>query len=370
MVMDNLIRFLGENYHLFEQFGAFIIGLVLILCATIIWRIIRSRMPGMKKAIGLVLSVIVAALIVLPVLFIQSKIDEIHIPTEYKKTVVSIPTTRAVLSGEILLPLEGEKLPALIFLVGSDVSSYRTNYSRLINEVIVPVFSEKNYAMLFFDKPGIGKSTGDWMLAGIEDRATDVKSIVQYLKTIEVIDSSKIGVIGHSQGGWVAQLAAAKIQELSFMISLAGPVTSVREQTGDDEFNAQRCDGVDSLTAKKQVDSLLNSIDRESQTASDGIYKQWAVIKGYDPASVIKSIRQPALFVFGENDRLVPLKKNEKRLREIFENAVPENISISIIPGAAHSLRKADFCFRGSQQSLPYVHEFIVELKRWLQGIE
>lgn len=44
---------------------------------------------------------------------------------------LTIPSNKYTLSGEMLLPKnmeEGQKLPVIIFVVGSNTSSYRTNY--------------------------------------------------------------------------------------------------------------------------------------------------------------------------------------------------------------------------------------------------
>jgi pimeloyl-ACP methyl ester carboxylesterase len=102
-----------------------------------------------------------------------------------------------------LKPLE--KIPAIIFVVGSKESSYRTNYKSFSKFFMEDLIEEQNIALVHFDKRGIGKSTGKWYKTSLEHLAEDVKEVAKFLSKIEYIDTSKIYVIGHSQGGWIVQ---------------------------------------------------------------------------------------------------------------------------------------------------------------------
>ena len=57
------------------------------------------------------------------------------------------------------------------------------------------------------------------------------------------IDPVQIGIVGHSQGGWVVQLAAAQHPDIAFFISLAGPATSYQIQGLDMYTHTYPCDG-------------------------------------------------------------------------------------------------------------------------------
>jgi uncharacterized protein len=56
-----------------------------------------------------------------------------------------------------------------------------------------------------------------------EDFAGDVLAGLKFLKTRKEIDPSKIGLIGHSEGGLVAPIAVNKTKEVAFVVLLAGP---------------------------------------------------------------------------------------------------------------------------------------------------
>ena len=72
--------------------------------------------------------------------------------------------------------------------------------------------------------------TGEWPdQAEILRRTTsydfmkDAEAAVEYLLKVDRIDRSKIGIIGHSEGGLIAPLLATERDDLAFIILLAGP---------------------------------------------------------------------------------------------------------------------------------------------------
>jgi uncharacterized protein len=108
--------------------------------------------------------------------------------------------------------------------------------------VIADYLSNRGIAVLRVDDRGRGKTTGDVLNATSADFAKDVEAGINFLKTRPEIDSNKIGLIGHSEGGLIAPMAASKSKDVSFIILLAGP-------------------GVDgsSILYKQQMDALINA---------------------------------------------------------------------------------------------------------------
>lgn len=365
--MDELIRFLGGNYSVIDKSGYLII---LTALALITLTILRGSL-FLRNWINVLLKTLVCVtllVVVLLVIFVKSNVEELQIPPNYQREKVAF-SSEARLSGELLTPKNRQQVPALIFICGSDVSSYHTNYSRLLNEVIIPVFSEFGYAMLFYDKRGVGESDGDWMVTDFATLADDAYQGAKFLKARPEIDAGQITVVGHSQGGWIAQLVAARHEDIYAVASLAGPCTSVKEQIMDDALSTFICQGHDSTNARAKTQQLINELELKSKFAEDGRYKQYALTSTYKPDEAIARIRQPCLFMFGRNDRLVPLSKNLAKLHQLFSNTIPDNMTISIIENAGHSFRTMDYCFQGSQRNLDYSKQFIESLKSWVRSI-
>ncbi len=363
--MNDILRFLGNNYASIDKFALLIIFIALLLAGLAIWFLSHKQWRWPLKLLFITLAALLFIAIASTVYFVKSNVNDLAIPNGYKKQKVNFLSDDYSLSGELLLPENKTRVPAVIFISGSEISSYHTNYSRLANEVITQQFSELGYAILYYDKRGVGYSEGDWMECSFKDFANDSYAAIEFLKSIKEIDSERIGVVGHSQGGWIAQLVASQHQDIWFVISLAGPTVQVKEQIRDDEIIGLICDGKDYVSANKQASELMADLDLNSQKAKKGRYHHYALIKDYQPDSALRAIRQPALLMFGTNDRLVLARKNMERLKGIFNDSIPSNFTIKEIPGVGHSFREMDFCYLGSQKKLSYSPLFTDFLKSW-----
>jgi len=89
--------------------------------------------------------------------------------------------------------------------------------------VIADYLTKKGMAILRVDDRGMGKSTGDVMNATSADFAVDVEVSFGYLKNRKEADQKKLGMIGHSEGGLIASIVAARNPDIDFVIMLAGP---------------------------------------------------------------------------------------------------------------------------------------------------
>jgi uncharacterized protein len=89
--------------------------------------------------------------------------------------------------------------------------------------VLADYLTRHGFAVLRFDDRGIGKSGGTFLQATSLDFASDVSAAVRYLQHRPEINSDKIGLIGHSEGGLIAPIVAQQQQGVSFIVLLAGP---------------------------------------------------------------------------------------------------------------------------------------------------
>lgn len=76
-----------------------------------------------------------------------------------------------------------------------------------------------------YDKRGNGESGGSWKTVGFEQRAGDVAAAVRQLRELPAIDVGRVGLIGVSQGSWVADIVAAADVRLGFVVHVS-PVSS------------------------------------------------------------------------------------------------------------------------------------------------
>ena len=91
--------------------------------------------------------------------------------------------------------------------------------------VIADYLTRHGIAVMRYDDRGVGGSGGRDTLgeATTVDFATDALAVLNHLKTIESVDSAKIGIIGHSEGGLIAPIVATMTDDVAFIVSMAGP---------------------------------------------------------------------------------------------------------------------------------------------------
>jgi hypothetical protein len=145
-------------------------------------------------------------------------------PYPYYEEDVVFKNTKAnvTLAGTFTRPNKEGKYPVVVLISGSgrhDRDGSIPTHKPFL--VLSDYLTRKGIAVLRFDDRGFGKSTGDFSKATTADFAQDVLSAVQYLKSRSDINPKQIGLIGHSEGGIVAPLAANQTKDISFIVALA-----------------------------------------------------------------------------------------------------------------------------------------------------
>ncbi len=258
------------------------------------------------------------------------------------------------LVGSLLLPPGPGPHPAVVAIEGSGDASFRLGWTagyfpfwKDVAEFLV----DRGYAVLLYDKPGVNASTGDWRRQSFQDRADEVIAAVQHLAQRDDIDARRIGLVGHSQGGWIAQIAGATHpEEVAFLVLLAGPAVSVKRQIRDDVENAWVCRGISGPGLALRQGTLrltLGLLDGVARVARP-IYL--ARIIRFDPVHVLPAVGQPTLALFAENDPLVVPDANRERLGDHFGTAAGNaRLHEVTIAGADHFFRTAPWCPAGER---------------------
>src|SRR5215207_1483547 len=121
----------------------------------------------------------------------------------------------ATLAGTLLLPNAEGRVPAVVFLHGSGPEG------RWASRFLATRLAAQGIASLVFDKRGVGSSTGDWRTATPDVLAGDAVAAVARLLEEPRIDPARIGIHGHSQGGTLAPMVAARSPRVAFVVASA-----------------------------------------------------------------------------------------------------------------------------------------------------
>jgi len=264
----------------------------------------------------------------------------------WEPTIASLDVTRerffiqsgdVRLESELLIPSGGRDVkPVVIFSSGSGHNIYQHYSPGLLEKYVLGVFLPRDMAVLFMNKRGLGESECNIWHSDFQGRADDVYAAVQYLQGHPSIDAGNIGLVGHSQGGWIVTLAASQHEDISFFISLAGPTQTVYEQVTDEiEFHLL-CEGYQGAELQELVEKEL-SIRRLGATIGKfiplGDVGFTSKILYYNPRPALQTAHSPGLLVFGEMDPMAPADQNLTRFNEIFSGNPPDNLKLLPLPG-------------------------------------
>jgi len=230
---------------------------------------------------------------------------------------VHIPANGFTLAGTLSKPdARAGALPAVVLVAGSGPMDR--------DEVVagIPVFgqlagalADAGYAVLRYDKRGVGQSGGRPESAGLADYADDLRAAVAYLAGRKDIDRRRIALVGHSEGGAVALLEAAKDRRVAAVVLMAAPGV-----VGSELILAQQRHALDRLPlsdAEKQArvelqkkihDAVITGKGWDAVPA--GLRRQvdtpeFQSILTFDPARAVAEVRQPILIVQGLLDTQV-----------------------------------------------------------------
>lgn len=228
------------------------------------------------------------------------------------------------LAGMLFVPDGEGPFPAVVIIHGSGPSKRDRNWYLTLSS-----FLQKNgVSVLLPDKRGSEKSEGDWYTSSFEDLATDTLAAINYLKSQEIVEVSQLGIIGLSQGGWIASIAASQSPDLGFVINMVGPSVTLHEQLlheGNYEMREMGfLPGVSNLLSYAYAFNLENIS-----------LKAWRKAVGnFDPLPYWKKVNIPALVLYGSEDHNTPSEESKSRLEALQK----DNIRVLMYEGSGHGL--------------------------------
>jgi pimeloyl-ACP methyl ester carboxylesterase len=278
------------------------------------------------------------------------------------------------IAGTLTLPRGGGPYPAVLLITGSGSQDRNETIAGHRPFLVLADYLTRNgVAVLRVDDRGIGGTGIGSLSATSENYAEDVLAGVSFLKQRKEIDPKMIGLIGHSEGGMIAPMAAARSNDVAFIVLLAGP-----GQRGEDVIYTQtelihKAQGtppdtlahilalsrrinaiVKAETDGKRVEQRINEeIAAYVGTLNDVQKKQFepaaVAVKAFipmyktawyryfitfDPRPVLKSVKVPVLALNGEHDLQVAWKENLDLIAaSLKEN---KNVTIKAFPNLNH----------------------------------
>jgi len=307
-----------------------------------------------------------------------------------KETELTYKNGDVELSAVLLMPTESGEFPAAVLIQGSGTSDRNNHWARLVAELIV----SNGVAVLLTDKRGSGLSQGNWQTSSFDDLAKDSLAGIDALKLMDGLRKDRLGLIGLSQGGRVAPLAAT-LGEIDFVINMVGAAVPMKDQLYHELEQTYRQLGLDKesidflqrmttlsfdyvetgdgfdeyLSHRRKVEERFGSAATASwpSTTDDDYWTFWRLNHDFDPIpywrEIVDERRIPAFIAYGELDEKnnVPVQASVKRLKA---ELVGGTLTLRVYRNTGHSLMDEDL--RKSGRNV-FVRQLRQDLEVWIR---
>jgi len=250
---------------------------------------------------------------------------------------------------------------ALVALHGAGEGTRESPLLGHLHEVLPP----HGIGVVTFDRRGEGESTGDATRGRFDLQADDA------LAVLRAIGAERGGLFGYSQGGWIAPLAAARSDDVAFLVLVASIGVTPSEQMmvaveRQLRLAGYRDDVVDrALDLRRRFEHWIHAVapEPDEQLAGDLLaavdepwagqlwlppslldqegVRLWIEEMDYDPRPTFEQVRVPTLSFYGELDSWAPVEASVEAWRE----ARGDGVELVVIPGAEHDLTLPDGTF-------------------------
>jgi hypothetical protein len=250
---------------------------------------------------------------------------EIHTPAGLRLTgTLTVPKGRVT-----------GRAPAIVTITGSGPQD-RDEESPLLPGIrpyaeLADTLGRRGIAVLRLDDRGINGSDAGPASATSEDFANDIRAGIAYLRARPEIDGARIGLVGHSEGGYIAPMIAATDPNLRAIVLLAGSASVGREIVAMQ--NRYIVDSVRHLTGHER-DSTLAWVARAADSAAQ--LQPWTkFFFDYDPSVTARRVKTPVLILQGETDTQVPPSEAAK-LAAAFRAGGNSHVTVRMFPETNH----------------------------------
>ncbi|QEE49492.1 alpha/beta fold hydrolase [Flavobacterium alkalisoli] len=313
------------------------------------------------------------------------------------------------LAGTLTLPKKEGNYPAVVLISGSgpqDRNSELLDHKPFL--VLADYLTKNGIAVLRFDDRGVGESQGVFATSTSADFSTDAEAAFNYLKSRPEINKNKIGLIGHSEGGMIAPMVAARNNSVAFLVLMAGPGISgdeilmkqnylINKAGGMPEEELQKLGSVnrklyDVILKESDMDAIKSGlsqiyntemkplflekgipqeqIDQYSQMQIAELTSPWFLyFIRYNPASNLEKVQCPVLAINGSKDLQVPPQEDLAGIKNATTKGGNKKVTTKELPNLNHLFQE---CTTGEVSEYETIEQTIApvalnEISTWIK---
>jgi pimeloyl-ACP methyl ester carboxylesterase len=299
---------------------------------------------------------------------------------------VRIEGAGPLMTGVVKIPNAAGPHPLIVIVPGagdSDHSAYGATQA---------LFAAHGFMVFAYDKRGVGGSEGDFNTAEFDSLADDVVRAVRSLTRRADVDTARVYLWGHSQGAWLAPMAARRLPHVAGLILVSysaetPPVETIgwlerhlnmRHLTPEEiraaldyenaAFRVVRAhgEGWDEFAALVPGARAARWADGVPLPESKDALLRWPGFF-FDPIPVLRDIRVPTLVIFGARD----INVNTKLGARVMRSVLGSRGTIQTYEDADHELRlfkENDLDDASLWYSPGYATGYFDAMIRWLRA--
>ncbi len=254
------------------------------------------------------------------------------------------------LAGTLLVPDGEGRRPAIALVHGAGLG-LREGYRGEAE-----AFARAGIVTLIYDKRTEGYSASGAGSRSYTLLAEDALAAVRTLQARADVDRETVGLWGLSEGAWVAPLAAARSNEVAFLVLVGASGVPPAQQEAWSMENNLRHQGVSG--------SLLNAMTRSfvRLLVAAGLFPE----ARYDPIPVLEQVQQPVLALWGAMDRTAVPAESAQLMRAALERGGNRHYTLKFFPNADHDLHATP---DGFHQLEAFTPGYLEEVAAWIHGV-
>ncbi len=279
------------------------------------------------------------------------------------------------IAGTLTIPAGPGPFPAALLISGSGPQDRdETLLGHKPFQVLADALTRRGVAVLRVDDRGTAGSTGDFSKATSFDFADDAEAGFEFLRARKEVAPGRIGLIGHSEGGLIAPIVAARTPEVGFIVLLAGPglpgdqilvaqQALILKAVGAKDEDIKKStdalarmvavakDEADPKAAERKLKAIRDEVaatlpEAERKALADSDPQGAAVARlatpwmrtflAYDPRPTLAKVRCPVLALNGANDLQVPCRDNLDAIAQALATGGNTRATTRALPGLNH----------------------------------
>jgi dienelactone hydrolase len=238
------------------------------------------------------------------------------------------------LGGTLTMPTGfAGRVPAVVTITGSGLQDRDESIPLVPGyrpfRQIADTLARRGIAVLRLDDRTVGRSGGSPGTSA--DYADDVRAALAYLRSRPEIDGSRLGLLGHSEGGLIAPMVAVTDRQLKGIVLLAGPA-----DRGLDIIHYQQREAIsrDAAIPAAARDSAARVAAKSLDSLA--LTSKWlGFFLTYDPLATARRTTTPVLILQGATDHQVTPDQAGK-LAAAMKGGGNGDVTVRVFPGLNH----------------------------------